>query len=178
MKAMGIHDIVNFDFMEPPDKVRLVKSLRMLFLLGALDADGQLTERGKIMAQFPLEPQFSRTLLAAEELGCAGDALTLVSILSSEGLWFRPSRQSTEHVEAADEAHRQFTHSLGDHLTLLNAYRAWEENGGKAEWSKANFLHHRALRQARDIRGQLCDQLKSSGIRLRDKQRTGEKLLL
>lgn len=38
--------MVNFDFMEPPDRVRLVKSLRLLFLIGALDADGKLTALG------------------------------------------------------------------------------------------------------------------------------------
>lgn len=39
--------MVNFDFMEPPDRVRLVKSLRLLFLIGALDADGKLTPLGE-----------------------------------------------------------------------------------------------------------------------------------
>ena len=38
---------MNFDFMEPPDRVRLVKSLRLLFLIGALDADGKLTPLGE-----------------------------------------------------------------------------------------------------------------------------------
>merc|ERR550534_2754220 len=145
----------------------------MLFLLGALDADGKLTEQGKAMSGFPLEPQFSRTLLAAEELGCIGDALTLVSILSSEGVWFHPSRQSAEQVRIATEAQARFVHPTGDHLTLLNVYREWEENGGSPEWCKTNYIHHRALRQARDIRGQLCDQLRSGGVRLRDEPRRG-----
>ena len=39
---------MNFDFMEPPDRVRLVKSLRLLFLIGALDADGKLTALGSL----------------------------------------------------------------------------------------------------------------------------------
>lgn len=41
---------MNFDFMEPPDRVRLVKSLRLLFLIGALDADGKLTPLGEQLA--------------------------------------------------------------------------------------------------------------------------------
>lgn len=43
----SLEDVVNFDFMEPPDRVRLVKSLRLLFLIGALDADGKLTPLGE-----------------------------------------------------------------------------------------------------------------------------------
>lgn len=176
MKAMGIEDVVNFDFMEPPDRVRLVKSLRILFLLGALDADGVLTGLGKRMAQLPLEPQYSRCLLAAGELGCAGEMLTLVAILSSEGIWFRPSRQNAELVAAANAAHSKFMHRLGDHLTLVNAYRYWEQFGCSAEWCKTHYMHQRALRQAHEIRSQLCDQLeKVADVPIREAAVTGKR---
>mmetsp|Transcript_7980 Transcript_7980/g.15068 ORF Transcript_7980/g.15068 Transcript_7980/m.15068 type:complete len:784 (+) Transcript_7980:68-2419(+) len=165
MKAMGIDNVVNFDFMEAPDQVRLVKSLRILFLLGALDADGKLTPIGKTMAEFPLEPQYARALLAAQDLGCMDDAVTLVSILSAEGIWYRPPRKSgSEEVYTADMAQRRFFDPLGDHLTMLNVFRQWEENGCSAEWCKRNYLHHRALRQARDIRSQLMEQLERAGV--------------
>ena len=47
MAQSPAQDVVNFDFMEPPDRVRLVKSLRLLFLIGALDVDGKLTALGE-----------------------------------------------------------------------------------------------------------------------------------
>eukprot|EP00434_Breviolum_minutum_P041792 symbB.v1.2.037178.t1/scaffold5416.1/size27412/3 len=159
MKAMGIEDVVNFDFMEPPDRVRLVKSLRLLFLIGALDADGKLTPLGERISQLPLEPQYGRVLVAAAELGCVSEALTLVSMLSSEGVWFRPSRQNAEQWEEAQAIQERFVHPLGDHLTLIRVYNMWEEDGCSPEWCKSNFLHFRALRQARDIRSQLYEQL-------------------
>jgi len=168
MKAMGIDNVVTFDYMESPDQVRLVKSLRTLFLLGAIDADGKLTERGKTMSTFPLEPQYARTLLAAHELGCLSDAVTLVSMLSSEGVWYRPSRTNAEEVETADLAQRRFYDELGDHTTLLNVFQRWEENGCNGEWCKRNFLHHRALRQAKDIRRQLCEQLEKANVTVRN----------
>lgn len=173
MKAMGIEDVVRFDFMEPPDRVRLVKALRLLFLLDAVDADGKLTDLGKSMAEFPLEPQFSRALIEADRLGCAGDALTLVSILSSEGVWFRPSRQNADQVKIASEIQSQFVHPMGDHTTMLNVFRAWEENGCDPHWCKENFLHHRALRQANDIRRQLCDQLQQKRSAIQTSGRSG-----
>jgi len=164
MKAMGINDVVAFDFMEPPDRHRLVKSLRMLFLLTALDADGQLTDVGRRLAEFPLEPQFARSLVEAGNLGCANSIATLVAMLSAEGIWFRPSRKNSEQLQDAEEAQQRFMHPLGDHLTLLRVYRKWEDNGCSPEWCKENYVHHRALRQARDIRGQLCEQLDRAGI--------------
>eukprot|EP00931_Biecheleriopsis_adriatica_P088262 TRINITY_DN62628_c0_g1_i1.p1 TRINITY_DN62628_c0_g1~~TRINITY_DN62628_c0_g1_i1.p1 ORF type:complete len:795 (-),score=180.18 TRINITY_DN62628_c0_g1_i1:59-2443(-) len=176
MKAMGIEDVVRFDFMEPPDRVRLVKSLRLLFLIGALDADGGLTDLGKRISQLPLEPQYGRVLLAAGELGCASEALTLVSLLSSEGIWFRPSRQNQDQLEEVQAHQERFLHPLGDHLTLVRVYNLWEEEGGSPEWCKSNFLHFRALRQARDIRGQLCEQLdKVSEAPLRDAAKEGSR---
>lgn len=167
MKVMGIDNVVTFDFMEPPDRVRLVKSLRILFLLGALDADGHLTEMGKRMGEFPLEPQYARTLIASQELGCAGEALTLVSILSSEGVWFRPARVDSDAIADAQEAQAKFIHPLGDHLTLLKVYRAWEENGCDPTWCKQNYLHFRALRQAKDIRAQLAEQFSGRSVDLK-----------
>jgi len=178
MKAMGIDQIVTFDFMEPPDKTRLVKSLRLLFLLGALDADGKLTDLGKQMAQFPLEPQFARVLIAANELGCADDALTLVSMLSAEGVWFRPSRRNEDQVKDAEDEWRRFAHPAGDHTTLINVYNQWQQNGRSPEWCKSRFLHFRALRQAADIRSQLADQLRKAGVTMRDGRRGGETEIL
>merc|ERR1712139_731754 len=64
-------------------------------------------------------------------------------------------------------AQRRFFDQLGDHTTLLNVYQHWEENACSAEWCKKNYLHHRALRQAKDIRSQLADQLEKSGISVR-----------
>jgi len=179
MKAMGIDDVVGFDFMEPPDRVRLIKSLRTLFLTGALDEDGKLTELGKQMAQFPLEPQFARVLIASDELGCAESAVTLVSLMSSEGIWYRPSRSNEDEVRRAHHVQSQFMDPLGDHITMLNVYRRWEENGSSPDWCKKNYLHHRALRQARDIRVQLCEQLEKSGMRLgRGKRRNDNSAVL
>merc|ERR1712106_693949 len=167
MKAMKIDNVVEFDFMEPPDQVRLVKSLRVLFLLGALDADGKLTDLGLSMSKFPLEPQYSRTLLAAQDLGCIADTVTLVSLMSGEGVWFRPSRKMAEEAEIAEHAQRQFFDPLGDHTTLLNVYQQWEENGASAEWAKKHYLHFRALRQAREVRSQLVEQLEKAGVSVR-----------
>jgi len=178
MKAMGIHDVVHFDFMEAPDKTRLVKSLRLLFLLGAVDIDGHLTDLGRLMGEFPLEPQFSRCLIEGERLGCIGDVLTLVSLLSSEGVWYRPSRQNADQIRLAQEAQAEFLHPLGDHSTLLNVYRAWEDNGCDMQWCKDNFIHHRALRQAKDIRKQLCDALRKGNVNFNDNAKRSDEGML
>ena len=63
LKKLGIDDLVHFDFMDPPAPETLMRALELLNYLAALDDDGNLTELGAIMAEFPLDPQVHSTLL-------------------------------------------------------------------------------------------------------------------
>ena len=56
LKAMGINDLINFDFMDPPPIQTLISAMEQLYTLGALDDEGLLTKLGRLMAEFPLEP--------------------------------------------------------------------------------------------------------------------------
>jgi ATP-dependent RNA helicase DHX8/PRP22 len=56
LKAMGINDLINFDFMDPPPIQTLISAMEQLYTLGALDDEGLLTKIGRLMAEFPLEP--------------------------------------------------------------------------------------------------------------------------
>jgi len=64
LKKLGIDDLVHFDFMDPPAPETLMRALEMLNYLGAIDDDGNLTETGSIMAEFPLDPQLAKMLIA------------------------------------------------------------------------------------------------------------------
>ena len=54
LKKLGIDDLVHFDFMDPPAPETLMRALELLNYLGALDDEGNLTEEGQNMAEFPL----------------------------------------------------------------------------------------------------------------------------
>ena len=53
LKSLGIHDLVNFDFMDPPPSEALLRALEQLFALSALNSRGELTKTGRRMAEFP-----------------------------------------------------------------------------------------------------------------------------
>ena len=63
LKSMGINNLVEFDFLDPPPHDMLVKGLEMLYALGALNHEGTLTILGRKMAEFPLEPMLSKMLI-------------------------------------------------------------------------------------------------------------------
>ena len=76
LKAMGINDLLAFDFMDPPPPATLVSALEQLYNLGALDEEGMLTRLGRKMAEFPLDPSVSKMLIASVDLGCSSEILT------------------------------------------------------------------------------------------------------
>lgn len=67
LKALGINDLVHFDFLDPPPHETLVLALEQLYALGALNHHGELTKLGRRMAEFPVDPMMAKMLLAAEK---------------------------------------------------------------------------------------------------------------
>lgn len=84
LKKVGIDDLVHFDFMDPPAPETLMRALELLNYLAALDDDGNLTELGAMMAEFPLDPQLSKMLVASTEFDCSNEILSITAMLSGK----------------------------------------------------------------------------------------------
>ncbi|PVU95435.1 hypothetical protein BB559_002756 [Furculomyces boomerangus] len=151
LKKIGIDDLVHFDFMDPPAPETLMRALEMLNYLGALDDDGELTEYGARMAEFPLDPQMAKALLDSPRYGCSNEILSIMSMLSVPNVFVRPR----ESQGVADAAKADFAHIDGDHLTLLNVYHAYKGNQSNDSWCWDHFLQFRSLKSADNVRSQL-----------------------
>ena len=88
-----------------------------MWILGALDNTGQLTELGRKMVEFPLDPSLSKMLIISEEMGCSLDILIIVSMLSVPSIFFRP-RGREEDADAAKEKF-QASSPIGSMLLLV-----------------------------------------------------------
>ncbi|THU78991.1 P-loop containing nucleoside triphosphate hydrolase protein [Dendrothele bispora CBS 962.96] len=160
-------DLESLDLMDEPDRDSLISALKTLFLLGAINQKKELTPLGREMAAFPLEPVYSRAVVASKELGCTSEVLIIVSVLSASSKLFT---DSSEHRDAISESRRKFRHSSGDHLTILNVYKAYqditksESKSGRKAWCKKHFLNERALLEAGEIREQLVGTCQRAGI--------------
>ena len=66
-----------------------MRALELLNYLGALDNDGELTELGSLMAEFPLDPQLSKMLIASTDFNCSNEVLSITSLLSGEPVTYR-----------------------------------------------------------------------------------------
>lgn len=151
MKAMGINDLLSFDFMDPPSPQALISAMEQLYSLGALDEEGLLTKLGRKMAEFPLEPPLSKMLLASVDLGCSDEILTIIAMIQTGNIFYRPREKQAQ----ADQKRAKFFQPEGDHLTLLAVYEAWKAKNFSGPWCFENFVQSRSLRRAQDVRKQL-----------------------
>ncbi len=153
LKKLGIDDLVHFDFLDPPAPETMMRALEQLNYLGALgDERGELTETGRMLSEFPLDPQLGKLLVAAPSYNCSNEILTIVAMLNVPQVWVRAGPEQKEEADAARDA---FAHPDGDHLTLLNVFHAFKQNKESADWCWKHYLNHRALKSADSVRQQL-----------------------
>lgn len=73
--------------MDPPAPETLMRALELLNYLAALDDDGNLTDLGAVMAEFPLDPQLAKMLIASCNHSCSNEILSITAMLSGENLY-------------------------------------------------------------------------------------------
>lgn len=61
-----------------------MRALELLNYLAALDDDGNLTDLGAIMAEFPLDPQLAKLLITSCSLNCSNEILSITAMLSGK----------------------------------------------------------------------------------------------
>ncbi|QPG97501.1 hypothetical protein C2857_006418 [Epichloe festucae Fl1] len=163
LKALGIDNVVRFDYLSPPPSELMSKALELLYSLGALDMYAKLTKPlGFRMAELAVEPMMAKTLLSAKSLNCLSEILTIAAMTSLGGsVWFHHDGEQ----KAMESSRRRFAAEEGDHLTLLNAYTAFVTKGRKeARFCHENHLNYKSMTRAVSIRAQLKRYLERFNI--------------
>ncbi|XP_074452366.1 ATP-dependent RNA helicase DHX33 isoform X1 [Larus michahellis] len=154
--ALRVPNVLTFDFMSKPSPDAIQAAIEQLELLGAVERKEDqlvLTPLGRKMSAFPLEPKFSKTILLSPKFHCTEEILTIVSLLSVDSVLYNPPARRDE----VQSIRKKFISSEGDHLTLLNVYRAFRNVSGNKEWCKENFVNGRNMMLVSDVRAQLRD---------------------
>ncbi|RNF02248.1 putative pre-mRNA-splicing factor ATP-dependent RNA helicase DEAH3 isoform X1 [Trypanosoma rangeli] len=161
MKMMGVEDLVNFDFVEPPAPETLMRALELLNYLGAINDDGDMTDFGRRMAEFPLEPEMAAMLLHSPEYGCSDDMARISAMLSVQSPFITPANDQRGRALRCRE---QFYHPTGDHLALLNLFNAfYDANRQSVAWASENYLNPRVMKQAVSVYRQLLGVMRRLG---------------
>ncbi|KAJ4768043.1 RNA helicase family protein [Rhynchospora pubera] len=164
MKALGIDNILGFDWLSSPSAEAMVRALEVLYSLGILDGDAKLTSPlGFQVAELPLEPMVSKMLLSSCEMGCSEEVVTIAAVLSVQSIWVSMRGVQKEF----DEAKLRFAVAEGDHVTYLNVYKGFLKSGKSSQWCYRNFINYQAMKKVIDIREQLVRFLKRLGLTLK-----------
>ncbi|XP_010931770.1 probable pre-mRNA-splicing factor ATP-dependent RNA helicase DEAH2 isoform X1 [Elaeis guineensis] len=162
LKKLGIDDLLHLELMDPPPAETITRAVETLKCFGALDEEGSLTELGKLMNEFPLDPQMSRMIVGSPQFQCSNEILSIASMLSVPNCFLRP----VENQQVADKARANFSHINGDHLTLLNVYHAYKLHDGDSTWCENNFINQAVLRSADRVRNQLATLMLKLNLKL------------
>ena len=82
----GVQDPASLAFVDQPPETTLREARVLLGQLGALDKDGALTARGKVMRDLALPPRLAAMVVSAGEAGYARDAAMIAVLLTEQGL--------------------------------------------------------------------------------------------
>ena len=175
LKALGIDNVLRFDFLTPPPAELTIRALELLYSLGAVDDYAKLSRPlGVRMAELAVEPMMGKVLLSAPTMGCLSEILSIAAMTSLQGaVWFHHEGEK----KATDSARRKFAVEEGDHLTLLNVYQGFVTKGRKdSKWCRENYLNYKSMTRAVSIRAQLKRYLERFGINVDESLATGKRV--
>ncbi|MGQ5702018.1 ATP-dependent helicase HrpB [Sandaracinobacteroides sp. A072] len=86
LAAWGVREPSDLCWLDPPPPAAIESARADLRALGAIDADGLLTDHGRLIARLPLSPRLAHMLLAGAARGQAEDAAGLAVLVEERGL--------------------------------------------------------------------------------------------
>lgn len=158
MKSLGLGDVEDFPFLDPPHPRSITEGYRVLEELGALGARRELTPLGERLARFPVDPRIGRMILAGAEHGCLEDVLVVAAALNIQD----PRERPREAQQKADDLHRRFRDERSDFVGLIRLWAFVREAESKGSSHlrrvcKESFLSFLRVREWGEVHRQLED---------------------
>ncbi len=175
MIALGLGDVAEFPFLQPPDSRGIKDGLELLTELGAIEAprssrrspnepneaaestQPRITRTGRSISQLPIDPRFARMVIESGRHNTTREVMAIVAGLSIQD----PRERPVEKRQQADERHARFLDPTSDFLTLLNLWNYLEERQGELSGNqfrrlcRAEFLNYLRVREWQDVYRQL-----------------------
>ncbi len=173
MQSLGLGNLEQFDFIEPPDH-RLVNDGRKLLIeLGALnERKDELTKVGQTMSKMPIDPRLARMLVGGAHFGVLAETLVIVSALAVQDPRERPADKQTQ----ADQKHALFKEADSDFLFYLKLWNTLDNlkkehqlsENKRRQFARQHFLSWLRLREWRQTYQQLREMTEQLGMSIND----------
>ncbi|MEQ3658516.1 MAG: ATP-dependent RNA helicase HrpA [Glaciecola sp.] len=181
MLALGLGDVSQFPFVQPPDDKNINDGMKLLEEVLAIQRQHgkvKLTSLGRKIARLPVDPRYAKMVIAAAERDCAKEVMIITAGLSVQD----PRERPQDKKQAADEKHKDFADADSDFISLLNLWTAFAEqqkalsNGQLRKWCKQHFVHYLRMREWQDIVSQMKKSLVEVGYRLNSSEANYESI--
>ncbi len=162
MAELGISDFESFDFISKPPKSGIAGAIDILNLLDSLSGDRTLSKIGEMMCLFPLLPRLSRMIVESimRYPDVLHETLVAASFLSTMSPYILPPGEEME----ARRAHHAFRDPMGDFVSYLRIFQAFEAAPDKTRFCEKNYLDERTMREIVRIHEQLGLIVSDMGI--------------
>ena len=165
MKALGLPEIDEFPFLDPPAPKAISEGYRTLREVDAIDRDKNLTDYGKRMARLPVDPRLGRMLIEARHEHCLAEMLPIIAALESNDPRERPAEKTRE----ADAAHARWKDAESDFIGILRLWKdvikhrdergRWKRNSLR-KYCAGAYLNARRVIEWANVADELTDLLK------------------
>lgn len=165
--------------LEPPKDEAIMSAISLLYEVGAVEGNEELTPLGYHLARLPVDVLVGKMLLYGGVFGCLSPILSISAFLSYKSPFVYPKdeRQNVERAKLAllsDKLGCETDSDSGnwqsDHLLMMVAYKKWEkilrEKGVKAakQFCSSYFLSSSVMYMIRDMRVQFGTLLADIGL--------------
>ncbi|GAA3738898.1 ATP-dependent RNA helicase HrpA [Leifsonia bigeumensis] len=192
MISLGLGDIAEFPFLQPPDSRGIKDGLDLLRELGAVSTSStgekggstgekggstdslgsglsrppRITKIGRQLAGLPIDPRLGRMVIESGKYAVTREVMAIVAALSIQD----PRERPLEKRPQADQSHARFTDKTSDFVTLLNLWNYTKRKEKELSSSafrrlcKAEYLNYLRIREWGDVYRQLTRLAKQLGL--------------
>jgi ATP-dependent helicase HrpA len=162
MKALGLPEIDEFPFLDPPAPKAISEGYRTLREVDALDRHKNLTDYGRRMARLPVDPRLGRMLIEARKEHCLDEMVPIIAALESNDPRERPAEKTRE----ADAAHARWKDAESDFIGILRLWNdvskfryergRWKRNALR-KFATSAFLNARRVMEWANVADELAE---------------------
>jgi len=159
LKQLGVKDVRNFDYLEPPSADSLNSSLIYMEEIGAFDEKNEnLSKLGELMARLPTEPALSRIIIEGKNQGCYEQVIKIVAMMIYGANLFT-RKISEKESQDTDLLKTEFYDKSSDLIIFLKVYENWMKFGN--DWCEKNGINIKSLILAKELSEEIDIVLRS-----------------
>ena len=169
MLALGLGDIGDFPFVQPPDNRNINDGFRLLEEIQAITRNKgriQLTKMGRQIARLPIDPRYARMVVEAQRTNALMEVMVIAAGLSIQD----PRERPQDKRQQADEKHNEYSDKDSDFISLYNVWEAFKAEQKERsqnqlrKWCKTQFINYLRMREWQDIVSQLKKSVAELGF--------------